>query len=254
MSIPKINTFLMSALGPREDSIGLLSQLELKKINTMTCLFRKEPTPSSYIVQSTETGSRTIISANTIQDIKKDEFILKVEKILAETPLSWVHFEGRNVEEAVKQIDWIESKATREGWRSQLTISVELEKPDRPHIDSLLARGDIVFFSKLFAEKRGYKDPSKFLYNYQTKCKSDAILFCTWGANGATCLYKQNFFHSPAPRVKPVDNIGAGDTFVAGVIFCMSQGHTVQTALKFACEIASKKVAQHGFGDLGKEL
>ncbi|RCI03017.1 hypothetical protein CU098_002002, partial [Rhizopus stolonifer] len=62
---PRTNIFLMSALGPREESIGLLSQLELKKINTMTCLFRKEPTPSSYIVQSTETGSRTIISANT---------------------------------------------------------------------------------------------------------------------------------------------------------------------------------------------
>jgi ketohexokinase len=68
----------------------------------------------------------------------KDEFIGKIETLFKDVPLSWVHFEGRNVEEAVKQIDWLDNKARQEGWRSQLRISVELEKPDRPHIDTLL--------------------------------------------------------------------------------------------------------------------
>lgn len=58
----------------------------------------------------------------------------------ARPPFSWVHFEGRNVYETAAQIGWLDTKATREGWRSQLTISVELEKPDRPHIDILLTR------------------------------------------------------------------------------------------------------------------
>jgi hypothetical protein len=84
------------------------------------------------------------------QEITREEFSRKIEmssitKAMsfdsdATPPFTWVHFEGRNIYETAAQIDWLESKATREGWRSQLTISIELEKPDRPHIDVLLTR------------------------------------------------------------------------------------------------------------------
>ncbi|CEG71590.1 hypothetical protein RMATCC62417_07299 [Rhizopus microsporus] len=243
---PKINIFLMSALGPKDTCDTLLSQLEAKGIMTSACLYRKEPTPSSYIIQSKQTGTRTIISANTIQDITKNEFIQKIETI--KTRFNWIHFEGRNVEEAAAQIDWLESISSHEGWRSRLTISVELEKPDRPDIDMLLSRGDVVFFSKLYAEKRGYDDPSCFLRDYQTRCRSSAILFCTWGAKGATCLHHGNIFHSPAlPVEQVIDTIGAGDTFVAGIICYLNQGYELDVALQCACHLASKKVSQFGF-------
>ncbi|ORE20085.1 Ribokinase-like protein [Rhizopus microsporus] len=192
----------MSALGPKDTCDTLLSQLEAKGIMTSACLYRKEPTPSSYIIQSKQTGTRTIISANTIQDITKNEFIQKIETI--KTRFNWIHFEGRN--------------------------------------------GDVVFFSKLYAEKRGYDDPSCFLRDYQTRCKSSAILFCTWGAKGATCLHHGNIFHSPAlPVEQVVDTIGAGDTFVAGIICYLSQGYELDVALRCACHLASKKVSQFGF-------
>ncbi|EIE84350.1 hypothetical protein RO3G_09060 [Rhizopus delemar RA 99-880] len=198
----------MSALGPQNTSNALLEELESKGIKTSTCLFRKEPTPSSYIIQSSKTGSRTIISCNTIQDIKKDEFIGKIETFFKDAPLSWVHFEGRNVEEA----------------------------------------GDVVFFSKLYAEKRGYEEPTRFLRDFQAKCQPEAVLFCTWGANGATSLHHQNIHSSPAPYVqRVVDTIGAGDTFIAGVIFYLCHGYNVRAATEFACRIASKKVSQYGF-------
>ena len=58
----------------------------------------------------------------------------------AKAPFQWIHWEGRNVNHAAQQIDWIDAKARREGWRSGLTISVELEKPDRKHIDSLMSK------------------------------------------------------------------------------------------------------------------
>lgn len=89
-----------------------------------------------------------------IQDITKDEFARKVEMSCITKTMSfefdtqptfgWVHFEGRNIYETAAQIDWLETKATKEGWRDQLTISVELEKPDRPHIDILLTRASIL--------------------------------------------------------------------------------------------------------------
>lgn len=262
---PKMNTFVMSAVGPKEQTQTLFSQLEQKGIKTSTCFHRKSPTPSCYIIQCKDTGSRTIISSNTTQDITKDEFARKVEmssitktmsfEFDARPPFSWVHFEGRNVYETAAQIDWLEAKATREGWRSQLTISVELEKPDRPHIDILLTRGDVVFFSKLYAEKRGYDEAEDFLKDFQGRCKPGAILFCTWGAQGATCVSRGDVYHSSAllqPQV--VDAVGAGDTFMAGVIFCMSRGHTLLTTLKFACEMASRKVFQYGFDGLADTM
>lgn len=55
-------------------------------------------------------------------------------------PFTWIHFEGRNIDQVVQQIDWLDSKAITEGWRDQLVISVELEKPDREHIDWLMPK------------------------------------------------------------------------------------------------------------------
>lgn len=52
----------------------------------------------------------------------------------------WVHFEGRNVQETLLQIQWLDQKAISEDWRHQLTISVELEKPERFKIELLIEK------------------------------------------------------------------------------------------------------------------
>lgn len=82
-----------------------------------------------------------------------------------------------------------------------------------------------------------------------------AIMFCTWGAQGATCLYKGDVFHSSAlAQAQVIDTVGAGDTFIAGVIYCMSRGHTLLTSLKFSCEMASRKVSRSGFDGLADTM
>ncbi|KAG2221684.1 hypothetical protein INT45_002722 [Circinella minor] len=244
----------------------MITQLEGKGIKTSTCIIRKSPTPSSYIIQSRTTGSRTIISNTSIKDISRDEFAKKIEvDKFTETPISeskrkelfqWIHFEGRNVEQAVQQIDWIDDKARREGWRSTLTISVELEKPDREHIDLLMNKGDVVFFSKLFAECRGYNHPVDFLRAMRSHCKSQAALYCTWGSDGAACLQPSGeVIHAAAPRLSQVkDSVGAGDTFIGGVIATLLQGMLYSSSLEFACKLATCKVAQQGFDGLAEAM
>lgn len=82
-----------------------------------------------------------------------------------------------------------------------------------------------------------------------------AILFCTWGAKGATCLSKGDITHSSALQgIQMIDSVGAGDTFIAGAIYCMSRGHTLLTTLKFSCEMASRKVARYGFDGLADTM
>jgi ketohexokinase len=81
----KVNVSVMSAIGSKESSrldpfslnilnclayfdvfyfSALISQLEARNIKTSTCVHRKAPTPSCYIIQCKDTGSRTIISCN----------------------------------------------------------------------------------------------------------------------------------------------------------------------------------------------
>jgi ketohexokinase len=46
--------------------------------------------------------------------------------------------------------------------------------------------------------------------------------------------------------------VGAGDTFNAGIILYLSlyPNANLQQALQFACQLATKKVAQQGFDNL----
>lgn len=74
-----------------------------------------------------------------------EEFAKEIETKMTSSdrttpPFNWVHFEGRNIDQVVQQIDWLNDKAIADGWRDQLVISVELEKPDREHIDWLMPK------------------------------------------------------------------------------------------------------------------
>lgn len=73
---------------------------------------------------------------DSMQDITLQEFQGLCSAVFAgsETPL-WFHFEGRNIDQVLRQINWLRSASLS----PDLTISVECEKPDRPGIDSLIA-------------------------------------------------------------------------------------------------------------------
>jgi len=91
-----------------------------------------------------------------------------------------------------------------------------------------------------------------------------ALLCCTWGDKGASILQNRpgaegEWAHvhswspeSEAPQV--VDTIGAGDTFIAGMLYALARHEndwSLQSKLNFANEIAGRKVYQVGFSGLG---
>ncbi|KAJ3180114.1 hypothetical protein HK101_009978 [Irineochytrium annulatum] len=145
--------------------------------------------------------------------------------------------------------------------RPRLTISVEFEKMNRPGLEDLLPLADVCFFSKYFAEGKGFPGaPTGFLDNIRRKCKSGAILFVTWGENGAFGLINDltrppRTFHAPAPHIFSVDTIGAGDTFTAGCIYAMgARGLDAEAAANFGCKLATAKCAQVGFEGLAERV
>ncbi|KAJ3251360.1 hypothetical protein HDU77_005944 [Chytriomyces hyalinus] len=143
----------------------------------------------------------------------------------------------------------------------QFTISVEFEKPNRPGLDNLLGKADLLFFSKWYAEGRGFPNaPTGFLDNIRRECKQGAILFLTWSEQG--CFFLVNDLkrpaqthHVPAPQIFPVDTIGAGDTFAAGILYSMGlQKWDTRRACEFSVRLATAKCAQVGFDGLAERV
>ncbi|KAG0360278.1 hypothetical protein BG005_011073 [Podila minutissima] len=258
---PRAKVWYMSSMPSQVASRVLLRALEESKVNTDACVFHgsHHTPPQAYIIQAGTTGTRTIISHSTLPDITFAEFAkkfdmecLKMNSDISKPacPYRWIHFEGRGLE-VEKMIDHVEAVYVRQNWRQKLTISVEFEKGDRPGIASLLKKADVCFFSRLYAETLGFDRPEFFLSSVADFCKPTATLFCCWGSLGAVGLHLESGtrFSSSAGHVGTVvDTIGAGDTFIAGIILALGvRGYDIGRGLRFACELASQKCSQYGF-------
>lgn len=66
---------------------------------------------------------------------------------------------------------------------------------------------------------------------------------------GRPCTYF-GFSHLDSLLLGVIDTIGAGDTFNATVVACLSQGKTLTQSLDTGCKVAGAKVGQVGFNGL----
>ncbi|KAL8327669.1 hypothetical protein RB597_003810 [Gaeumannomyces tritici] len=228
------------------------------------CLHRAGTTlpASSYIIRSEATGSRTIVSQVPLAEMTKDEFAGAVAAIATSNSdetaqdQSWWHFEGRIPETTLWCIRHLRCVLP------SATVSVEVEKPGREGLPELAVEADVVFYSKSWAESRGYRGPEQCLRG-EASSSHASRLFVTWGAEGASAFATHGRdYHCCAVKdvaagdYRVVDTIGAGDTFIAGVIFDLfcrdgDEGRDLQDTLRFAVGLATRKVQIDGFGGLG---
>ncbi|XP_078046266.1 ketohexokinase isoform X1 [Augochlora pura] len=188
--------------------------------------------PTSTVILSQSTGSRTILHHNP----SMPELVLKNFEQLRLQDYSWIHFEGRNLNEVLSMMQCVENynnmlsysqdSTDKEGAWSQMpiTVSVELENPKSELLD-LLAYVDVAFISKDFAQSRGHDNMSDTLKHVANDAKSGATLICAWGDRGAMAKTPDNIIvQSPAfsPH-KVVDTLGAGDTFNAAVLHYLNK-------------------------------
>ncbi|KAL8677556.1 MAG: hypothetical protein Q9186_006017 [Xanthomendoza sp. 1 TL-2023] len=108
-------------------------------------------------------------------------------------------------------------------------------------------------------EGNGYHNPEECFRGQAAMASNASLSLCTWGESGVTAgeLPSQKVTACPAFKVeghKAVDTVGAGDTFIAGMLFgltCYADDWTLNRKLLFANELAGRKVVQEGFRGLG---
>ena len=268
---PQSTDLHLLAVLPDENSAAskfICESLPQVKISDVS-LFRKQhqEAASSYIIQSEENQSRTIVSINQLPEMQCNEFMHRVVDFTTcggmapHWKRAWFHFEGRVPEITLRCVGWLRGMFPH----SHFKISVECEKPERTGMAEVAQYADVVFYSKLWAEKNGYKDARSFIEDRRNETRDGAILCCTWGSGGAAAVHKGDnevWAHVKAwqaekdEQAKVVDTIGAGDTFIAGMLFAINEHGewSLQRKLEFANELAGRKVLQEGFSGLGKKM
>lgn len=72
------------------------------------------------------------------------------------------------------------------------------------------------------------------------------ILVLSLGPDGALLAYRNEVKHFPAPSVEHVSSIGAGDSMVAGMVFSLSQGQSVEKSVLYGISCGSATIKSPG--------
>lgn len=248
-----LEVHLFSAFAARNSMSDFArSSLEQDKVITKHCAVLEScGFPTSCCIVAENTGSRTILHGrNGMPELTTENF-----KVIDLMEYSWVHFEGRGFPHLKEIVS--HAYTIRKEKNLDFKISIEFEKPQRSShlISSGIAKmADVLFISKDFSSHLGFKSANETVKHVKNtlNLRNKLVVICPWGDKGADGIdIDDNVFHSdcfPPSQVK--DTLGAGDTFIAGVLSSMIKGFNLNDSIKFGCQIAGKKCGQFGFKNL----
>ena len=72
------------------------------------------------------------------------------------------------------------------------------------------------------------------------------IVALTLGEQGALLVTRDQVFSAQALAITPVSVVGAGDSFLGGLIWSLASGHPVETALRYAMAAGSAALLAPG--------
>ncbi|KAI9442025.1 hypothetical protein BJY52DRAFT_1194878 [Lactarius psammicola] len=106
-------------------------------------------------------------------------------------PFEWIHFEGRSVKTALRDLQGLDSLASKQRWRSQCVFSVDVGRRAKQGIEALILHADVVFLNQHYAQAQfpAYASaPRVFRLALTGLAPPHALLVAYWGAVGAAVL------------------------------------------------------------------
>ena len=224
------------AVGPEGDR--LLEWLSARGVGIERCVRLPGRTPTSWILRSRVTGSRTIVHDRELPELGA--------KVLDQQGLEgydWFHFEGRNPAELPALLRAVRRSAVDQ------PVSLELEKP-RAGLEKSLPLADVLMYSRGWVQAQGVSEPEAFI-EAASAARTETLQTLTWGHRGAWLAQHGQVHHcTPEPGLQVRDSRGAGDSFNAGLIDALVSGEAPQRALERAVRLAERKLRQSGLDGL----
>ncbi|KAL0592008.1 hypothetical protein ABG067_000661 [Albugo candida] len=234
------------------DAAFIFNELEQVGIDCSNCqILQTGSLPTSYIVSSEETGSRTIVHSRSLPELSVEQFKHQIETYFTRTsiPNQWFHFEGRDMVNVLEMVRFLRSYRLL----GCFIISVEIEslRQDWNYGKELVALSDFAFVSKDFVQsKLRMETATRFLNEMRREnLQFSKAIFCPWGSEGVyyiTSSSKVTHYTPTKSLSKVVDSVGAGDTFIGATIASLVKSSSIHQAAAFACNVATAKCAQEG--------
>lgn len=235
-------TDLAAVVAAGSEGDVLLGLLGTRGIGVAACARRSGRTPTSHVLCSLASGSRTIVHFRDLPELSAADF-----RRIDLSGYDWFHFEGRNPGELPAMLRTARRRAVDQ------PLSLELEKP-REGLPAVLPLADVLMFSRGWARAWSVEEPEAFI-RQAARQRPDQVQTLTWGDRGAWLAHRNEVFHCPPGAGLQIrDSLGAGDSFNAGLIHALVSGEPPEGALVSAVRLAERKLAQTGLDGLFEPL
>ncbi|HKI89634.1 MAG TPA: carbohydrate kinase [Draconibacterium sp.] len=182
-------------------------------------------------------------------------------------PVAWDNIQlTRENLEAVEQADLVifgslalRNKTSREtllhlleNTKATRLLDVNLRPPYDYHdvINEMLKKADFIKLNNdeliIIAGWHKQKGTETELIHWISKFFICPAVCVTRGENGAALFLENTLYEHPGFKVKAVDTVGAGDSFLASLIANLSKNVSPQMALKYACATGAFVASQNG--------
>uniref|UniRef100_A0AC34F7E1 Carbohydrate kinase PfkB domain-containing protein n=1 Tax=Panagrolaimus sp. ES5 TaxID=591445 RepID=A0AC34F7E1_9BILA len=247
----RVDVELCAVLAKNDPEIEeLLARINLK---TDACFYRHGTFPFSTIVVNEATGTRTIFHhSRNLPEIQAKDFESKFAETLGD--YSWIHLEGRNYKNVEKIIKFIDD-FKRVNNRQDIIVSIQFEfTPTTPCSEDLFKLANVLFISKEFVIAKGWETAIEALNEMKERFEGlkNTTIICAWGKEGAYGIGPngKKIEWTIGSPVKAVDTLGAGDCFIAGIIWAMNQKLNLLKCLEIGIFVESGKCEQIGVSNL----
>lgn len=239
-----IDVELVSKVGDDDDGEKLKEYIRSKGIKIEYIQTDKELPTSKVTIKLSENKNATYEICEPVawDNIEPNSIILKLSEKAGLIIFGTLASRNANSRNTLLQI-LKASKAIK-------LIDVNLRPPfDIPEIvEQLLYAADIAKLNDdelcVIARWHSYLSDEKTAIQWLTEKYNLKIVIVTKGEKGAVVFENGIFTEHPGYRVTPVDTVGAGDSFLAGLISKLLSGCTIEESLDFACATGAY-VAMH---------